>query len=287
MIANILIMATPTQGDNEFFSRWSELGRVYYHKEEHVPAQIDVLVVDHNVKVTDTMICLYPNLKFIATANTAHTHIEFVFEGTNIEVLSLKGEVGFLETIDSTAEHTIYLMARLAKEIEPRCLLRGKTLAVIGTGRVGRKVIRLARGLGMVPKWTIDAFSTKEHWEKAFGWADFVSLHLSEQESSFKIVNGLLLNMMKPSAFLINTSRPSVLEELNLWSLCQSGAIKGAALDTYNYSELANLPNVITTPHIAGQSLEDRIKTDKFIVQKTRSALLRADYQLPSNSHAG
>jgi phosphoglycerate dehydrogenase-like enzyme len=148
--------------------------------------------------------------------------------------------------------------------------LKGKTLGIVGLGPIGADVARLGAGIGMpVLGWTRTATPTRaQHGlrlvaiEELFAAADVVTLHLSLNAQTERLVSRALLEKMKPTAYFINTSRAKLVDNQALAEMLQQGKIAGAALDVHeeepapmNYL-FASLPNVVVTPHIAYNSKE-------------------------------
>jgi len=124
-------------------------------------------------------------------------------------------------------------------------------------------------------KW-VDEESPMTDWFHLFCESDIVSIHLPENASTHKIVSKYYLNLMKKTAFLVNTSRGSVLDEQELAWMLRNNRLKGAALDvtdTLTEEEIKETPSLLVTPHIAGSTLQDRIRTDEFIVERVISQL--------------
>lgn len=143
--------------------------------------------------------------------------------------------------------------------------LQGKTLGIVGLGRIGSKLAVYAKAFGMkVIAWSENLTEERAHRAGAelvskeflFKMADFVTLHLVLSDRSRGIVGETELNLMKPTAFLINTSRGPLVDEAALISALQNQRIAGAALDVYDTEPLPadhpirRLPNVLATPHI-------------------------------------
>lgn len=193
---------------------------------------------------------------------------------------------------DSVAEHTFALVLALAHRIpesdrftragkyigwEPMLFLgtdiSKKILGVVGLGRIGSRVAHHAvRGFAM--RVIYHDLKRNEEFEKEFvaeyremddllQEADFVSLHVPLLPVTRHLLNAEKLKLMKPTAYLINTSRGPIIEERALVEALQRGIIRGAALDVYeNEPELAaglaELENVILTPHTASATEETR-----------------------------
>jgi glyoxylate reductase len=193
---------------------------------------------------------------------------------------------------EAVAEHTIALMLALAARIveadqyvrdgkyqgwQPMNFIGsdilGKTLGLIGAGRIGNRVAHYARALGMqivyhdtVRNEQLErdcAARQTATIEELLSSADVVSLHVPLLDSTRHLINGAALSAMKPTAFLINTSRGPVVDESALEDALRNHRIGGAALDVFEFEPktvpgLTDLENVILTPHIASASREAR-----------------------------
>jgi glyoxylate reductase len=150
----------------------------------------------------------------------------------------------------------------------------GKTLGIVGFGRIGRAMARRATGFQMKVIYS-DAVRAPEEVEKELkaeyrefnallAEADFVSVHVPLLKNTRGLFDAPKLYRMKPTAFLINTSRGPVVDEAALVHALESGKIAGAALDVYENEPFIHpglkRPNVVLAPHIASASLETRTK---------------------------
>ena len=270
----ILNLAVRTPTDVLFYSRWERIGEVFSSFSNAPLSFISILVVDHRVLVTDELLKNLPNLKYIVTANTAHTHI--VAENSNIKIISLKGEYKFLRSIHSVSEHVFNLIHRLTRPLRGsgRSLFK-KKLLIVGYGRIGKHVAKIAKGYRMTVS-TLDLYSSQFDWCDGFKNADFITIHLPENESTKKIISDELISIMKHGACLINTSRGSILDEESAFKACASGKIL-LGLDTVETDEFLDLDrDLIISNHVGGSTTEDRIKTDEFMVGKTARVLSQA-----------
>ena len=193
---------------------------------------------------------------------------------------------------EAVAEHAIALALALAARIveadrymrkgkyrgwEPMLFvgedLLGKALGLIGAGRIGGRVARYAKGLDMKVIYTDVARNDKLERETGAVWcasvdellpqADIVSLHVPLMDSTRHLMNAARLRLMKPTAFLINTSRGPVVDEAALESALREHVIAGAGLDVFEFEPtvvpgLRKLDNTILTPHISSASAEAR-----------------------------
>ena len=192
---------------------------------------------------------------------------------------------------DSVVEHCLSLMLALFKQLplmdrEVRSGnfsirfkniardLHGKTLGVVGLGRIGSRLAEDCQRLFGMEILAYDAFLDERRraeltsWvrfttlEELFGRSDAVSLHIPLSEETRGLVNRQMLGMMKPDAVIINTSRGGVIREDDLVDCLRSGGIAGAGLDVFEKeplpadSPLFRLDNVILTPHSAALTRE-------------------------------
>jgi len=150
----------------------------------------------------------------------------------------------------------------------------GKTLGLVGFGRIGRAVARRALGFHMKVIYT-DAVKAPEEVEKSLNVqfcdmnallaeSDFISLHVPLMPETRGLFDAPKFYRMKPTAFLINTSRGPVVEEAALVAALEAKKIAGAALDVYENEPFIHpglkRPNVVLAPHLASASLETRTK---------------------------
>jgi len=167
--------------------------------------------------------------------------------------------------------------------------LRGKTLGIVGTGRIGRAVgykasAFLMRLLAYDP--VVNAEFVKQtgaHYvdlNTLLRESDFVTLHVPLIEQTRHLIGKQQLGLMKPTAVLINTSRGAVIDEAALVEALQSGKIAGACLDVYEAeppvgSPLLKLPNVVLTPHIGASTHEAQRDAAVLAAQKIKEELAK------------
>lgn len=190
----------------------------------------------------------------------------------------------------SVAEHTMALILACAKQLYPisksirggepdagcaqrwrSCELAGKTLAVIGFGNIGSRVAKMAvafdmRVVACVRKpekyQDVPGVEFTGSLEKALGEADFVSVHVAGTEENRHLIGEKELALMKPGAYLINTTRGFVVDEHALYQALTSGRLAGAGLDVFEHEPLRpgelllTLDNVFATPHTAANTPE-------------------------------
>jgi len=164
--------------------------------------------------------------------------------------------------------------------------IHGKTLGIIGAGRIGQAVARRARGFDM--KVLYYSRERKEGMEKMgakyvdihtlLRESDFVSLHVPLTPETYHMIGEKELREMKSSAYLINTARGKCIDERALVRALKEGWIRGAALDVFENEpeitpELKELKNVVITPHIGSASYETRSRMAVMVAENVLAAL--------------
>ena len=202
----------------------------------------------------------------------------------------------------SVAEHTFALMLALARSVPQSNAaihagrweksstgmeLRGKTLGLVGLGRVGTEVARRGRALEM-KVLAYDPYVTQAAareldvelvpFEDLLRRSDVISLHTALSAATDKIINAAALAQMKRGTRLINCARGELIDETALAEALRSGHLAGAAVDTFaqeppKNSPLIGLPNLIATPHIAGSTAEAQEEVGTLIAQQVRDYL--------------
>lgn len=172
--------------------------------------------------------------------------------------------------------------------------LEGKTLGVIGLGRIGCLVTKIGRALGLrviYNKRSRDAEAEKKYGleymslENLLRESDIVSLHVPLTKETEHLINAETLGLMKNGAVLINTSRGKIVDEAALVEALKSGKLFGAGLDVYEYEpainpELCGLPNVVLSPHIASSVREVR---DEMAIMAAKNIILALNGKEPPN----
>jgi glyoxylate reductase len=166
--------------------------------------------------------------------------------------------------------------------------LAGKTLGVLGFGRIGQAVARRARGFSMrILYYSVDRPTPAQEKELGAQFvdrdtllreADFLSIHVPLAPETNHLIGSPELALMKPTAFLINTSRGKVVEEAALIEALQSKRIAGAGLDVFEFEPkvhpaLLALPNVVVTPHIGSATRETRMAMAMLAAENLLAAL--------------
>ncbi|HET9494279.1 MAG TPA: D-glycerate dehydrogenase [Chloroflexia bacterium] len=164
----------------------------------------------------------------------------------------------------------------------------GKTLGIVGFGRIGRAVAKRATGFGMQVLY-FDRVPADEDTERALNASfvpfdrllaesDFVSLHTDYNPETHHLIGAPEFAMMKPGAYLINTARGAIVDEAALVEALKSGRLAGAGLDVFErepeiHPELLTLENAVLAPHIASASMETRTAMALMAAENVLSAL--------------
>ncbi len=264
----------------------------------------DAYLASMACRVTPEMLAAAPRLRVIATPSTGTDHLpreEMAARG--IRLISLRDYPEFLEKITSTAEHAWALLLALLRRIPaasrtaasgrwPRNAflghqLSGKTLGVVGYGRLGRMTARYGAAFGMrvlfcdtAPELAAEAGCRRVSEAELLREADVVTLHIHLDEANRRWLNRDRLAAMRPGAVLVNTSRGGIVDEAALVDALNSGRLGGAALDVIDGewdADLARHPlvryaaahdNLLLTPHCGGATVEAQQETLGFIARK-------------------
>jgi D-3-phosphoglycerate dehydrogenase len=275
-----------------------------------VVGSFDVLIVRLGVHVNAEVINAAERLRVLVSATTGLDHIDLeAAKRRGITVLSLKGEIAFLESVSSTAEHTFGLLLSLLRQIPaavydvrnggwdrnmfPGREVRGMRMGILGYGRLGKKVAHYGVAFGMLVKAfdvrAIDAPSPIEMCdtlEELLAWSEVLSIHLPLQESTTNVIDHRCLQLLPRGAYLVNTARGALIDEGALLQCLESGQLAGAALDVlaneispdFNTAnplmDYMNSNNkLIITPHLGGATVDAWRNTEVFMAKKLRRFL--------------
>lgn len=164
--------------------------------------------------------------------------------------------------------------------------LTGKTLGIIGMGRIGQAVALRAAGFRMPVIYTSRRAVTApagHSWQQhslgdVLAQSDFLSLHVPLTDTTRHLIGALELQTMKPTAFLINTARGPIIDEAALVSALETDLIAGAGLDVYEHepavhASLATLSNVVLLPHLGSATLQTRIRMGMICLENVAAVL--------------
>jgi D-3-phosphoglycerate dehydrogenase len=275
----------------------------------------DALIVRSAVQVNAELLEHAKKLRVIGRAGVGVDNIDLdAATRKGIAVMNTPGANAI-----AVAEHTLALMLAMARHItranelmhagkwEKKSLqgteLKGKTIGIVGLGRVGMEVARRARAFGMEIVAHDPFVSTtvaKEQsirlakLEEVYSAADYLSLHVGLTPQTAGMINAESIKKMKPGVRLVNCARGELIDEAALAQALKQGRVAGAALDVFTEEPLKNSPltaieNVILTPHIAGSTFEAQEAVGYQIAHQVKEYLkdgvIQNAVNVPSVSH--
>ncbi|KAI9872657.1 MAG: hypothetical protein M1830_001363 [Pleopsidium flavum] len=247
----------------------------------------DALIVRSETKVTASLLAAGKRLKVVARAGVGVDNVD-VDAATKHGIIVVNSPAG---NIGAAAEHTIALLLAVARNIPDGCSslkagkwersrlvgveVKGKTLGIIGLGKVGLTVARLATGLGMhvealdpyaSPSLAAAASVTLVHSLPALlAVSDFLTIHTPLIASTKGMISASELSSMKKGARILNVARGGMIDESALLEALESGHIAGAGIDVFtteppspdsSATKLISHPRVVATPHLGASTVE-------------------------------
>ncbi|MBI5149285.1 MAG: phosphoglycerate dehydrogenase [Candidatus Omnitrophica bacterium] len=261
----------------------------------------DALIVRSSTKVTADIIAAANRLKFIGRAGVGLDNVDLK-AATQKGIVAMNTPAG---NTTSTAEHTMSMILALSRNIPQACAsvkagkwerskfggveLHGKTLGVVGFGRIGSTVSRYAKAFGM----SVIVFDPYISLEVAANLgvkmvdlktllkdADYITVHIPKSAETKNLIGENEFKLMKKTVRLINCARGGIVDEAALAKALQEKRIAGCALDVFDQeplqadSPLLKLDNCIMTPHLGASTSEAQINVAIEIAESIRNALL-------------
>jgi len=298
--------------DDAPWSPLNELGElVIYQHTQHADLDLIVerckgcnVVLTNKVPLNAKTLSQLPDLRLISVLATGHN----IVDGAAARELGIAVCHAPSYSTPSVAQHTLALILELCNHVglhtesvragdwtrsrefcywkKPLVELRGATVGFVGWGDIGSAVGQLVRALGAeviaytrsrrgAPDWT-DGFRWVE-LDGIFRESDVISLHCPLTPENKGFVNAERLASMKSTAYLVNTARGPLIDEMALAEALRQGVIAGAALDVISLEPMAannpllNAPNCCITPHVAWSSLPARLKLLEITVENLRA----------------
>ncbi|MBA7651850.1 D-3-phosphoglycerate dehydrogenase [subsurface metagenome] len=247
----------------------------------------DGLIIRSGTKVTANVLANPGKLKAIARAGVGVDNID-VAEATRKGILVMNTPGG--NTL-SAAEHTMALILAMSRNVVPACnslkggawdrkkylgnQLNNKVLGLIGLGRIGMAVAKMARGFNMkilgYDPLAVPANAEKlgvevtDGLERVFKEADYISVHVPRNKQTLNMIGAEQIKMMKPAVRLINCARGGIINEDALYDALAEKRIAGAALDVYpteppENTRFSGFENCLVTPHLGASTSEAQIE---------------------------
>ena len=287
----------------------NQFGQVTLYEKTESEAEAIERIADHEivlvnkVPITENILIACPNIKLICVQATGYNIVDTaacakrgipvcnvpdygtaaVAQFTLALMLELCHRIGYHDTV--VHEGKWCRSSTFCFWDTPQMELGGKTLGIIGFGRIGRAVAKLAQAFGMkviahsrTPRET-DTGVPHVDLDTLAAQSDFISLHCPLFPENTGMVNAEFLGKMKTGAFLINTARGGLLDEQAVADALASGKLAGAAVDVVTeepmktYNPLLTAPNCIITPHIAWAPKESRQRLLDCCVENIRCFL--------------
>ena len=304
-----ILVASPEYFPDEILAELKELGNIDAKKLSHAELmkeieKYDVILTRIGIKFDKELLEKAKNLKILATATTGTDHIDLEYaKERGIQVISAPGVNAI-----ATAEHTFGLILALIRNT-PWAFdaiknfnfdrseflgteLNGKTIGIIGFGRIGSQVGRYAKSFGM-NILTYDPYINKSladeigaeivELDELLRNSDIITLHAFASPETENMINYKEFSKMKNTAFLINVARGSLVNEDAFLDALENKKIQGTAVDVLveeppsennrliKYSKVNN--NLIITPHIGGSTEEAVYNAASYVVQKVKEFL--------------
>ena len=266
----------------------------------------DIVVPSLSQELDREAIMVLPGLKIIGTPTTGSDHIDVAFaESLGIRVITTKNERAMLDSIQSTAELAWLLILACQRNLRDALQqvadgdwngsavrgheMIGKTLGIIGHGRLGSMMSRFAQAFRMHvlatdPLPIDDAGVKRVPFETLLAEADILTVHIHLTDVTHGLFNAAAFQKMKSGAVFVNTSRGGVVDEEALVAALESGRLAAAGLDVICHErdpERSRRPllryaaahtNLIITPHVGGFTFEAQAKAFRHFVQLLKQA---------------
>jgi phosphoglycerate dehydrogenase-like enzyme len=243
--------------------------------------EYDAWIIDPNFRVDAKSIAQLPSLKVIITASTGTNHIDY--SATNgIDVYSLNDDRRALGEIRGSSEFTFlmilmglrrmkrlsYYIAGVTKHKDDNVLrgseLAGKTVGIIGLGRIGSNIYRWVYNFGAKVKWIYDPTISGPTLENVFEDSDIVVISCALNESTIDMIGGDLVSLLGEGGVLVNSARGEIIVEHELVDVLRvrpdityvADVLSGETTNAHHNSPLFGLNNAILTPHVAGLTSE-------------------------------
>lgn len=285
---------------------FDELGEVIYHDrtpDDKIAERCRAahVIITNKTPISESVIGAANNLKLISVTATGYNIVDTAAAKKKGVVVCNVPEYGTY----SVAQHTMALMLELTNRVGkheqsvregvwvkspdwsyakyPVIELMDKTLGIIGMGRIGQQTAKIAQALGMNVVYyggkTSLSKTRQVTLQQLFSESDFISVHCPLKSDNHSFINKELISLMKPTAFLINTSRGQLIHEQDLAEALNNKILAGAALDVLSKEPppenhpLLGLPNCLITPHNAWLSLEARQRIMNTTLENVKKAL--------------
>lgn len=275
--------------------------------------QAEVLLVYHDIKLSATSLSALPRLKAVIRCGVGYDNVDVEAAGLRGIVVCNVPDYG----TEEVADHALMLLLAIARRLLPAHdairaggwdlptvfgtpRLRGRTLGVVGCGRIGSAMVMRAKALGMrvvfydpyVPDGIEKALGVERAWalEELLPQAEFVSLHCPLTRETLHLLNERTLGLLPRGAYVINTARGPCIHLGALYEALESGRVYAAGLDVVEREPLDDErirrhPRVVLTPHSAFYSVEGFAEMRTKGAREARRVVLGEAVRNPVNLH--
>ena len=289
----------------ELFKNFTIITYREYSQNEYSKTVVTHIYTRLSLKLDENFLIEYPSLKFIGCPTTSIDHIDKEFCDRNkIKLITIEKQKKLLNNITSTAELATWLLIELSRNPSKYAKnvlegkwnryeytnqsLNGKTLGIIGLGRVGKQVARVFSNLGMKiiffdsKKYIFSKYKRVLSINQIAEQSDFITIHVNGVIENKNLITGEFLKHLKQSgSYIVNTSRSLVVNEVDVVESLTKGNLIGYATDVLDgenssdvkwlstnplWKELILGGNLVVTPHIGGATIDSFLRVDNYVL---------------------
>lgn len=278
--------------------RLQRIGPVHRSDATYPAEAIQVVFVRLRERIDAEFLHRHPALRVVVSPTTGLNHLDMaLLAKAGVEVISLKGRTAFLDHIHATAEHTLALALALIRRLPAAhrdvlagawnrypfqgSELHGKTVLLLGYGRIGRQVHALYSAFGCrllacdVVEGRVPP-ALRCELSSALAQADLLSIHVNLEPRTHGLVDAAMLDQLRTSAVIVNTSRGEIVDQVALLERVADGRLGGAAIDVLVDEPAPLTPAVrtliercgarlVVTPHISGFTAESLTTVEQHV----------------------
>lgn len=250
----------------------------------------EAIIINISVNISMDVIARCEKLRFIQTWSTGMDNIDLV--AANNANIIVKNVPDF--SVEAVAEKTIGMMIFIANQMSEAhqdavagnwnytkfqgIELRGKTLVIIGSGKIGKRVAELATAFGMSIRYA-DSKTSLDELKRLCSVSDFLTIHCPYNKSTHHLMSNDVFSVMKKGVFLINNSRGGVVDEDALLAALDSGIVAYASIDVFEKeppmqdNKLLHHPRTFVTPHMTWNTKEAMLRLGDVCIENLRQYL--------------
>ena len=290
----------------ELFKNFKVITYREYSQNEYLKTDVTHIYTRLSLKLDENILIKFPNLKFIGCPTTSIDHIDKEFcDRKKIKLITIGKQKKLLKNIFSTAELATWMLIELSRNPSKYAKsvlegewnryeftnqsLSGKTLGIIGLGRVGKQVARVFSNLGMniiffdSKKCILSKYKRVLSIKQIAEQSDFITIHVNGVIENRNLINREFLKHLKQTgSYMVNTSRGLIVNEVDVVESLTKGNLIGYATDVLDgentsdvewlsanplWKELMRGSNIIVTPHIGGATIDSLLRVDNFVLK--------------------